>query len=199
MITKGITIGFLECFYELKSEGVLSDSSLREYWNYNVHSYLQYCLIMGAHHEGFRGTPEHKLRLSKPIDKYHIDPRLRNRKTRYMRTIRVDVGFLKGGKLIGIGEIYTPDEIHGCLPSKKLDGAWVTPYDKLVHIARYEEDIKFIILIIGLWTLPPWKDARKKTLQEWHEYWERLVEQISNKKHLVAVYIEELNKVTTPQ
>jgi len=199
MSVRNIVVNFLKCFDELKSENILSDKSLKEYWSYNIHSYLQYCLIMAANHEGFKGIPEYKLRLSKPIDKHGVDQRFRSRRIRYMRTITVDVGFLKENKLVGIGEIYTPDEIHGSLPSEELEKEWITPYNKLTHIAEYEGDIEFIILIIGLWTLPSWKDAKRKTLQEWFKCWERLVELISNKKQAEAIFIEALNRIKTKQ
>jgi len=199
MVIKNMVNGFLKCFDELKSEGLISHRSLKKYWIYNVHSYLQYCLVMSGHREGFRGVPEYKLRLAKPIDRYLIDSRLRNRRIRYMKTIRVDIGFLKGGKLVGVGEVYTPDEIHGCLPTRELDEAWITPYHKLMHIAEHEEDIELIILVVGLWTLPSWRDARRKTPQEWRRDWEKLINRLSSKKQVGAVYIEELDKVeSTP-
>jgi len=194
-VVKNIVMGFLKCLDELKNENLLSDNSLRKYPDYSVHSYFQYCLIISAHHGGLRGIPEYKLRLSKPIDKYLIDSRLKNRKIKYMRSIKVDVGFLKEGKLVGIGEIYTPDEIHGCLPSKELEKPWITPYDKLVHIAKYEDNVKFIVLVVGLWTLPLWRDAKKKTLQEWYECWKRLVELILSKKEVAVMYIKGLGKI----
>jgi len=194
---RNIVTNFLRCVDELKEEGILTNESLKEYQDHNIHSYLQYCLIMGAYHGGFRGIPEYKLKLSKPLDKHQIDSRLKSKRIRYTRTIRVDVGFLKERELVGIGEIYTPDEIHGCLPSTKLQDAWVTPHDKLVHIVKHEESIKFLILVIGLWTLPPWKDARKKTPQEWYKHWKTLVKQISGKKNTIAIYIKGLNDIET--
>ncbi|GEM_PF-6298462 len=61
--------------------------------------------------------PEYKLRLIKPIDKYLVDSRLGSKKSRYMRTIRVDVGFIKEGKLPVIGKsIHLMRYMDACPP-----------------------------------------------------------------------------------
>ncbi len=186
---------FLECLDDLKSRGILSKGSLEKYSDYNIHSYLQYCLIKATRNTHLIGVPEYKIRLSEPIDKKNIDPRLKVGKIRYIRTIRADVGFIKEGKLVGIGEVYTPDEIHGCLPSKELIGPWITPYNKLAHITRYEKDIDFIVLIIGVWKRSAWKDAKERTLQEWYQCWNCLVKRLSKCKQLVSIYIKGLDNI----
>lgn len=71
------------------------------------------------------------------------------------------MGFFDNNRLIGIGEVYTLDEIHGCMPSYKLETPWITPYHKLLHIADTEEHIKFTIIVVGAWKLPPWRDAKR--------------------------------------
>ena len=197
MVIENIITGFHSCLDKLKNKGVISSNSLMRYWDYNVHSYLQYCFIEAAENAGLMGIPEYKLRLSKPIDKHDVDPRLKDRKTRYIRTIRVDVGFLEKGRLVGIGEVYTPDEIHGCLSSKQLEDPWVTPYNKLIHIVKHEKDIESIILAVGLWTLPQWKDAKKKTLQGWYRCWKEVVKHLSRYKRVAVAYIKDLDDVET--
>ena len=195
--SKDIIAGLLSCINELKNEGIWSNLSLMKYSDYNIHGFLQYCLIRGAQNANLMGIPEYRIRLSKPIDKSSVDPRFRKGRRRRIRTIRVDVGFLKEGKPIGVGEVYTPDEIHGCLPSNLLEDPWIAPCNKLTHIAKHEKNIEFILLVIGLWTLPSWKDAKKKTPQEWHKCWKKLVRQLSRYKQVAAVYIKGLNNIET--
>lgn len=189
---------FLECLDDLKSRGILSKESLEKYSDYNIHSYLQYCLIKATRNTNLIGVPEYKIRLSEPIDKKNIDPRLKLGKIKYIRTIRADVGFIKEGKLKGIGEVYTPDEIHGCLPSIKLIGPWITPYNKLIHMAKYENDkndIEFMVLVIGLWILPQWEDAKRRKLSRWDECWKCLARRLSEHKRVMAIYIKELDNI----
>ena len=197
---------FLECLDDLKNRGILSKESLEKYSDYNIHSYLQYCLIKATRNTHLIGVPEYKIRLSEPIDKKNIDPRLKVGKIRYVRTIRADVGFIKEGKLVGIGEVYTPDEIHGCLPSIKLIGPWITPYNKLIHMAmhennkqrhmaKYKNNIKFMVLVIGLWILPQWEDAKRRKLSRWDECWKCLARRLSEHKRVMAIYIKGLDDI----
>lgn len=197
MFARNIITQFSLHLNRLVNKNVLSSTSLMRYWDYNVHSYLQYCLIKAAEDAGLMGIPEYRLRLSKPIDKYSVDSRLKNKRIRFLKTIRVDVGFLEGSRLIGIGEVYTPDEIHGCLPSEQLESPWITPYDKLLHMARYEKGVEFIVLIVGLWMVSGWRDARRRTPLEWYECWKNAVEQLSTYKQVAAVYIKGLDDIET--
>ncbi len=73
----------------------MSKESLEKYSGYNIHSYLQYYLIKATRNTHLIGIPEYKIKLSEPIDKKNIDPRLKVGKIRYIRTIRADVGFIK--------------------------------------------------------------------------------------------------------
>gem|GEM_PF-5503294 len=64
-----------------------------------------------------------------------------------------------------------------------------------MHIADNEDRIKFMILIIGLWAIPPWRDVKKKKLEEWYQYWRKLIDQITCRKQVVTVYVRGLDNL----
>jgi hypothetical protein len=100
-------------------KNLLDDDKLRKYDKTNVHSILQYCLLK-VDELGLLGIPEFKIRLDKPIDKHAILEDYKG-KTRNQWTIRVDVAYLKDSKVVGFGEVVTPDEIHGVPTQKSLN------------------------------------------------------------------------------
>jgi len=100
-------------------KNLLDDDKLRKYDKTNVHSILQYCLLK-VDELGLLGIPEFKIRVNTPIDKKALIENYK-RKTRYQRVIRVDVAYLKDSKVVGFGEVVTPDEIHGVPTPKSLN------------------------------------------------------------------------------
>ena len=101
------------------------------------------------------------MKLTVPLDKKELG--ISVNRTRYIRTIRVDNAFLCNGKLIGIGEVVTPGLLHYGISSQKLrelrrsidhnTRGEITTYDKLIHIAKTQENVKFIIILVS----GPWK------------------------------------------
>lgn len=195
-LAEKIISNFIKIFNRFRDEGLITSHSLTKYWDFNIHSILQYLIISAGIESNIIALPEYRFRLSKPIDKQSIDPRLRV-KRRYMRTLRADVGFLINGELAGIGEIYTPDEIHGCLPSTALEEPWITPYHKLLHLVDHEKNLDFVVLVVGIWRVSEWKDARRRSLDEWFACWNNLIYELGKKKKLSAVLIRNLDTLIT--
>ena len=173
-IVEEISRNFIEEYRNLVERGLLTEERLRDYPKYNVHSLLQYCLIISGEKSGLIAIPEYKIRLKVPINKKKIDTRFSGEREN-MWNIRVDIGYFKNTQLLGIGEVYTPDEIHGCLPSTELEEPWVSPYHKLLHMTNENnlEDAKinFIVVVNGFWKLPEWKDARRHSIDKWTQKW----------------------------
>jgi len=127
-----------------------------------LHSWLQYALIKSGEEEGLLPIPEVKLKFRKPIDYQQYGIYNKKRKRHFSR---VDVAFYDNNKsLLGVSEIFTMDQAHGCLPSKKLD--WLTPRDSLIHMIQYAGvKPKFIILVTTLLkksSYVPWKTNIKE-------------------------------------
>ncbi len=101
-LVKNIVQNFVKGFNNFVNKGIISSEALDKYWDFNVHSILQYCLIVAAMKSNVVAIPEYRLRFSEPIDKQAIDSRLKS-KQQYIRTLRVDVGFLVDSRLIGVG------------------------------------------------------------------------------------------------
>jgi len=179
------------------NQGLLSDEGLMKYEDYNVHSILQYCLI--RINTDLCPIPEYKVKLKVPIDKLKIDDGFKERKTRYQRFIKVDVAYLKNSQIIGFGEIFTPDEIHGVLSSRDLISPWITPRHKIEHLVKYDKP-KFIIIVNVMSRLPPYKDAKRYTLDKWEEYWIEFIKNINEQKieclHIIIKNIENIKYCT---
>jgi len=166
--------------------GLILDEMLQCYGFANdisLHSRLQTALLLAGWDCGFASFPEVRLRLNKPIDRWALEGR--RRKTRYQRTVRVDVGYYKEG-LCGVGEVVTLDGAHEANPSIPR----ITTYQKLRHIAQ-NYDVFFLILIAlpqQVKEPPPWKewrewkgadeDKRQKIIQCVERMWVRLAEEI---------------------
>ena len=162
-----------EEFDHLKRLNFISEQSLSRYQDFGVHSIIQYCIIKAGMALGLIAIPEYKIKLKKgPIDKHGIDERFRGRKIRFQRQVRVDVAFARNGQIIGLSEIFTPDEIHGVLRSRELEEPWVTPRHKLEHVVdELKNSLKFMIIVNMFNVLPPWRDARRYTTGEWKMKW----------------------------
>jgi len=152
-------------------KNLLDDDKLRKYNEANVHSILQYCLLK-VDELGLLGIPEFKIKPGKPIDKHAIIGVYKGK--RYQRTIRVDVAYLKDSKVVGFGEVVTPDEIHGVPTPKKPKLSWIAPSHKIEHLAKVIKP-DFIILLQVTIKHPPWEDARLYTLDEWEEHWKNFM------------------------
>jgi hypothetical protein len=124
--------------------GLLDNDKLAKYDKSNVHSILQYCLLR-VEGLGLLALPEFKIKLRKPIDRHEILGRPGGR-ARYQWTVRVDVAYLKGLEVVGIGEVITPDEIHG-VPGSEVSGSpWITPGHKIEHLVR-DRRPEFLIVL----------------------------------------------------
>ncbi|MEM3665223.1 MAG: hypothetical protein QXK32_11790 [Candidatus Jordarchaeales archaeon] len=107
-----------------------------------------------------------------------------------MWKIAVDCAFFKGRELVGLGEVYTLDEIHGCLKSRELDGPWVTPKHKLLHLVKKGNthvNPNFLVIVNvfpnNLKRQLAWKDSRRCDIREWEEKWielTRMIKKIRN-------------------
>jgi len=80
----------------------------------------------------------------------------------------------------GFGEIYTPDEIHGVLETRVLQGSWITPRHKIEHLVEYTRP-EFLIVVNVMSTLPPWRDAKRYKLKEWEKLWIEFIKNIHEK------------------
>ena len=158
----------LRNIYSVAGKNLLDDDKLRKYDKTNVHSILQYCLLK-VDELGLLGIPEFKIKPGKPIDKHAIIEDYKG-KNRYQRTIRVDVAYLKDSKVVGFGEVVTPDEIHGVPTPKKPKLQWIAPSHKIDHLAK-EIKPEFIILLQVTIKHPSWEEAKLYTLDEWEEHW----------------------------
>jgi len=178
---------------------LLSEDGLKDYANNNVHSVLQYCL-MKIENDLFP-IPEYKVKLKKPIDKFEIDDKFRNaynkKKARYQRTIKVDVAYLKDSEIVGFGEVFSPDEIHGVLELKELSRPqvitpeykpWVTPKHKIEHLIVNTKP-KFFIVVNVMNKRPPWKDAKSRPLDEWEKLWIEFVKKVHEQQGIECLHV----------
>jgi hypothetical protein len=167
-------------------KNLLDDDKLRKYDKTNVHSILQYCLLK-VDELGLLGIPEFKIRLDKPIDKHAILEDYKG-KTRNQWTIRVDVAYLKDSKVVGFGEVVTPDEIHGVPTPKKPKLPWIAPSHKIEHLAR-EIKPEFITLLQVTIKHPSWEDAKLYTLDEWEEHWKNFMRKTCEDNKIKCLHI----------
>lgn len=163
----------------------------------NLHSILQYNLIHAGINCGYIAIPEYKVHFKEPLDKNKLGITSK----RLMHQIRVDVAFIREQEFQGIGEVYTLDEIHGCIPSKELEEPWLTPYDKLHYaIEQSEKEIKFLVLVnvcpenLNKEQLP-WKDQRKRSIKDWKNLWEKLAKELSNRAKVGHIMLSEDEKI----
>jgi len=169
------------------SKGLLDDEKLWNYDKSDVHSILLYCLIR-IEDLDIVPLPEYKIRFRVPIDKVNIDKRFEGRKGRRVWFTRVDVAYLKNSSVIGIGEVFTPDEIHGILPSTELSGPWISPRHRIEHLVEHLR-ISFIIIVNIVNRLPPWEDARRHSVEVWESKWKDFVKDICTRHDIQCLHI----------
>ncbi len=175
-------------------QGLLDDDKLAKYDKSNVHSILQYCLLR-VEGLGLLAIPEFKIRLRKPIDKQEIFGEPRGR-ARYQWTVRVDVAYLKGLEVVGIGEVITPDEIHG-VPSPKVPRpTWITPSHKIEHLVR-DSRPKFLIVLNVTNKLPQWGGVDIHTVEEWEGLWKDFIRSLceQEKTECLHVIMKSINDI----
>jgi len=173
------------------SKGFLDDAKLWDYEKNNVHSILQYCLLRI---EGLDliPLPEYKIRFRVPIDKLQIDERFEKRKGKKVWFTRVDVAYLKDLDVIGVGEVFTPDEIHGVLESRRLSAPWITPRHRIEYLAKYQ-GLDFLIVINVVNRLPSWGDARQHTTEEWAKLWTDFIKEVCLNHKIQCLHITMRN------
>jgi len=169
------------------SKGLLDDGKLWNYDKSDVHSILLYCLIR-IEDLDIVPLPEYKIRFRVPIDKVIIDKRFEGRKGRRVWFAKVDVAYLKNSNVIGVGEVFTPDEIHGILPSTELSGPWISPRHRIEHLVEHLR-ISFIIIVNVMNRLPPWKDARRHSVEVWESKWKDFVKDICTRHDIQCLHI----------
>ncbi len=166
--------------------GLLDNDKLAKYDKFNVHSILQYCLLR-VEGLGLLALPEFKIKLRKPIDRHEILGKPGGR-ARYQWTVRVDVAYLKGLEVVGIGEVITPDQIHG-VPGSEVSGPpWITPGHKIKHLVR-DRRPEFLIILNVMNRYPPWEAARKRTLEEWEELWKDFIRGVCEQEKIECLHV----------
>ncbi len=175
MCVKNLYQSILDNINFVRNNKLLNDEKLENYAKHNVHSILQYCLMRNT--SGLITIPEFKVKLKKPIDKFAVDPRFGKKKERYRKHIKVDVGHLENAEIVGFGEVFTPDEIHGVLDSKDLEKEWITPRHKIEHLIMHNRH-KFFVVINLMNKIPPWKGAKKRSRDGWKRLWKDFIEKI---------------------
>ncbi len=95
----------------------------------------------------------------------------------------MDTAYFKGCILAGVGEVFTLDEIHGCLPSGAFSEEWQTPYLKLNHLAERFSPIFFVIVnVIPIQAkMPHWKGINQYSLTGSKQRWRELIEELKRK------------------
>jgi len=138
---------FIKIAEGLRSKKTIKKEDLKNHSESNLHSWLQYALIKSGELEGLFSIPECKLRFSKPLDPSTHGVTNKKRKRNFSR---VDIAFFdESKKLVGVSEIFTMDEAHGALPSRKLR-TWLSPRDSLIHLIKYASPKPEFIIIVTI-------------------------------------------------
>ncbi|MFB3889564.1 MAG: hypothetical protein ACE14S_08735 [Candidatus Bathyarchaeia archaeon] len=151
----------------------------------NLHSILQYALIHAGINCGFVAVPEYKVSLKEGIDPEALDIRFHGKRKQWQ--LKADVAFLKGPVVVGLGEIYTLDEIHGCQSSSKMITPWITPRDKLLHLTSFSKKKQQFLILVNVFPEEtrterlPWKDCRTHSIKEWKNLWKELADELNAK------------------
>lgn len=174
-----------EVYLELMDTGFI-DAHLVSNWSdankANLHSILQGGLIHGALKCGSFAVPEYKVHLKEPLSKQKVDTRFSGRRVRLQHVLRTDVAFFRRASFAGIGEVYTLDSLHGCVPSSQLQQSWLTHYDRLPHLiehAHVKPSFVIVVSVIPRGIKPsqlPWADTRKRRVDEWEALWKKLID-----------------------
>ena len=202
--------GFIKIVEELKNEKVIEDKDLKDYTKSNLHSWLQYALIKSAEQKELFAIPEIKLRFTEPIDHRKYGVKTRTRKRHFSK---VDIAFYDNSKdLLGVSEIFTMDQAHASLPSRKLAGVghyWLTPRDSLIHMVQYATPKpKFIILVTILLkksSYISWKTRIKRIDSELEKcknyykvfkpYWKEFKEKIEIENSLLIISEDGIERI----
>jgi len=67
--------------------------------------------------------------------------------------------------VVGVGEVITPDEIHGVPESEVPGSPRITPGRKIKHLVE-DRRPEFLIVLNVTNRYPPWEAARKRTLEQ---------------------------------
>jgi len=166
-----LSSAFVESYNQLVESRLISPVTITDYAkasHTSLHSLLNYALIRAGMQSNYFAFPEYKLRLKVPL----MTP-----KGRHQHFIQVDTAYFKGDRLEGVGEVFTLDELHGCVPSGHFAEKWQTPYDKLNHIARHFPGIFLVIVnVIPSWAkMPSWPGLKDRSLEQWKQGWEQLI------------------------
>ena len=143
---------FTDIIKDFMKRNTISDEDVRDYKRSNLHSWLQYAMIKAGECVRLLAVPEIKLYFTKPLNPQ--DYGLVNKKMkRHFK--RVDVGFHDSNKkLLGISEIFTMDEAHGCLSTLELVKVklyWLTPRDTLIYaVQNSKQRLEFVIIVVAL-------------------------------------------------
>jgi len=166
-----ISSAFVETYNQLTELGLISPAIISDYAKareVSLHSLLNFALIWAGMQTSYLAFPEYKLRLKVPL----VTP-----KGKHQHFIQVDTAYFKGDSLKGVGEVFTLDEIHGCISSGDFAEKWQTPYDKLNYMARHFPVIFLVVVnvIPSQARMPSWKGVKDRSLKQWKEGWERLI------------------------
>ena len=187
MSMSNVVTEFNQLYTQLKEVGVISPALVRNYYKANkesLHSLLNYALIAAGIRSGYFAFPEFKLSLQPPLP---------TPKGKYQHFIRVDVAFFEGKDLKGLGEVYTLDLIHGCLPPDCFVEKWQTPRVKLNHLVSVYSGI--FVLIVNVIPqeakMPAWEKVNSHSLPQWRGLWKQLVDDLKEKGAAVHHIIVE--------
>jgi len=169
---KGITNEFKSVYEKLKKEKLIKNESLNRPAGNNLHSWLQYALIMAGERNGLRAVPEIKLYFKEDLNPKKIAPEIK--KTELRSFSRVDVAFYKNSELVGIGEVHTINDSNVFLSTRRFVEKGILNFlsdrDVLMHTIQHGKNkLKFVILVV---TLPkrasrvPWRKDMEQVMPE---------------------------------
>lgn len=149
---------FCNVYDELKKEGIISDRDLSDPAIGNLHSWLQYALVLAGEQTGFRSPQEIKIHFEKPLCQ-----RVYGTNKKKIVSSRVDNAFYKNSRLVGFGEVNTINDANVFLPTEVFARACdkglvdfpkdfpVMDRDVLIHSLKHSiSKPKFVVLIVTL-------------------------------------------------
>jgi len=149
---------FCNVYDELKKEGIVSNRDLSHPAKGNLHSWLQYALVLAGEQEGFRSPTEIKIGFDPPL--YQKMCGIKEPKKRALS--RVDVAFYRNNFRFGFAEVKTINDANVFLPTKVFTSACekgvlkqneftVMYRDVLMHTLKHSSPKpKFVVLIVTL-------------------------------------------------
>jgi hypothetical protein len=95
---------------------------------------------------------------------------------------------LKGLEVVGIGEVITPDQIHG-VPQPDVPGPpWITPGHKIKHLVR-DRRPEFLIVLNITNKYPPWRNVKTRTLEQWEELWKNFIRDVCEREKIECLHV----------